>query len=110
MTAKLKTPVADEEIAAWATLACFPAWTGFMFDQAKNKLFKTPRPVETKNLKKSERFPSLVRIPMGDRQNASCRMESMGAVRLAITTIAGLTDLFCVEPLSASSDSRAMSV
>jgi hypothetical protein len=65
---------------------------------------------DAKNPKKSERFPSLVRILYGDRQNASCRVESMGAVRLAITTIVGLTDLFCMELLSEFAGSRALSV
>ena len=50
---------------------------------------------EIKISKNFVRFPILDRISLGDRQSATCRLKLMGAVRLAINMIAGLTDLFC---------------
>ena len=83
---------------------------GFEMASAKGDFLMTCHAAKQKISKFLKDFPFGDVFITGDRQNASCRIKSMGTVRLAINKIAGLTDLFCMELLSASFGNWAINV
>lgn len=110
MNSKADNLAVEDEVAVGKTWLFLRGFTGFEMEAAKGGFLMACHTDQTKNPKKFERFPFLVRIPFEGRQNSVCRLESMGTIRLAVATIAGLMVLSGMESSSAPYCGQMMSV